>query len=52
MGYILVRSCLEYLLYNFLLIEKILRGMNGYAWVAMGENTCGVLNDMTQAFMD
>uniref|UniRef100_A0A7S2PPS9 Peptidase C1A papain C-terminal domain-containing protein n=1 Tax=Leptocylindrus danicus TaxID=163516 RepID=A0A7S2PPS9_9STRA len=27
-------------------------GMNGYAWVAMGENTCGVLNDMTQAFMD
>jgi cathepsin F len=27
-------------------------GMNGYAYVAMGENTCGVLNDMTQVFMD
>eukprot|EP00542_Grammatophora_oceanica_P012081 CAMPEP_0194030554 /NCGR_PEP_ID=MMETSP0009_2-20130614/3992_1 /TAXON_ID=210454 /ORGANISM="Grammatophora oceanica, Strain CCMP 410" /LENGTH=766 /DNA_ID=CAMNT_0038670519 /DNA_START=108 /DNA_END=2408 /DNA_ORIENTATION=- len=26
-------------------------GMNGYAYVAMGENTCGVLNDMTQAYM-
>lgn len=26
-------------------------GMNGYAYVAMGENTCGILNDMTQAFM-
>ena len=26
-------------------------GMNGYAYVAMGVNTCGVLNDMTQAFM-
>lgn len=25
-------------------------GMNGYIYVAMGENTCGVLNDMTQAF--
>ncbi len=25
-------------------------GMNGYAYVAMGENTCGVLNDMTQAY--
>ena len=27
-------------------------GMNGYAWLAMGDNTCGILNDMTQAFMD
>ena len=27
-------------------------GMNGYAYVAMGSNTCGVLNDMTQVFMD
>lgn len=26
-------------------------GMNGYAYVAMGENTCGVLNDMTQVYM-
>lgn len=26
-------------------------GMNGYAYVAMGSNTCGVLNDMTQVFM-
>jgi len=26
-------------------------GMNGYAYVAMGENTCGVLNDMTVAYM-
>lgn len=25
-------------------------GMNGYAYVAMGENTCGVLNDMTQVY--
>jgi len=25
-------------------------GMNGYAYVAMGENTCGVLNDMTVAY--
>lgn len=25
-------------------------GMSGYAYVAMGENTCGVLNDMTQPF--
>mmetsp|Transcript_33365 Transcript_33365/g.99342 ORF Transcript_33365/g.99342 Transcript_33365/m.99342 type:complete len:481 (+) Transcript_33365:1133-2575(+) len=25
-------------------------GMSGYIYVAMGENTCGVLNDMTQAF--
>ena len=25
-------------------------GMNGYAYVAMGENTCGILNDMTQAW--
>jgi cathepsin F len=27
-------------------------GMNGYAYVAMGANTCGVLNDMTQVYMD
>jgi len=27
-------------------------GMSGYAYVAMGSNTCGVLNDMTQVFMD
>ena len=26
-------------------------GMNGYAYVAMGSNTCGILNDMTQVFM-
>lgn len=26
-------------------------GMNGYAYVAMGENTCGILNDMTQVYM-
>jgi C1A family cysteine protease len=26
-------------------------GMSGYAYVAMGENTCGVLNDMTQAYL-
>ena len=26
-------------------------GMSGYAYVAMGENTCGILNDMTQAYM-
>lgn len=26
-------------------------GMNGYAYVAMGENTCGVLNDMTIVYM-
>jgi len=26
-------------------------GMNGYAYVAMGANTCGILNDMTQAYM-
>jgi Papain family cysteine protease len=25
-------------------------GMNGYAYVAMGENTCGILNDMMQAY--
>eukprot|EP00536_Pseudo-nitzschia_multiseries_P008600 jgi/Psemu1/198479/e_gw1.220.24.1 len=25
-------------------------GMNGYAYVAMGENTCGILNDMTVAY--
>mmetsp|Transcript_25497 Transcript_25497/g.24424 ORF Transcript_25497/g.24424 Transcript_25497/m.24424 type:complete len:192 (-) Transcript_25497:243-818(-) len=27
-------------------------GMYGYIYVAMGENTCGILNDMTQSFMD
>ena len=27
-------------------------GMNGYAFVAMGDNTCGVLNDMTQVFIE
>ena len=27
-------------------------GMNGYAYVAMGNNTCGILNDMSQVFMD
>ncbi len=27
-------------------------GMSGYAYVSMGSNTCGVLNDMTQVFMD
>eukprot|EP00980_Cylindrotheca_fusiformis_P008913 scaffold1900_cov123-Cylindrotheca_fusiformis.AAC.39 len=26
-------------------------GMYGYAYVAMGENTCGILNDMTQAYL-
>ena len=26
-------------------------GMNGYAYVAMGSNTCGLLNDMTQVFI-
>ncbi|KAL9187065.1 hypothetical protein ACHAXT_010785 [Thalassiosira profunda] len=26
-------------------------GMNGYAYVSMGENTCGILNDMTQVYM-
>lgn len=25
-------------------------GMNGYAYVAMGENTCGILNDMVIAY--
>ena len=25
-------------------------GMSGYAYVAMGENTCGILNDMIQAY--
>jgi len=25
-------------------------GMNGYAYVSMGTNTCGVLNDMTIAY--
>lgn len=27
-------------------------GMNGYAYIAMGSNTCGILNDMTQVFLD
>lgn len=27
-------------------------GMGGYAYVAMGDNTCGILNDMTQAYME
>jgi cathepsin F len=27
-------------------------GMYGYAYVAMGDNTCGVLNDMTHVYMD
>jgi len=27
-------------------------GMNGYIYVAMGDNTCGILNDMTQVFID
>lgn len=27
-------------------------GMNGYAYIAMGDNTCGILNDMTQVFMN
>ena len=26
-------------------------GMGGYAYVAMGNNTCGILNDMTQVYM-
>lgn len=26
-------------------------GMQGYAYVAMGENTCGILNDVTQAYL-
>ena len=26
-------------------------GMSGFAYVAMGENTCGILNDMTQAYL-
>lgn len=25
-------------------------GMNGYIYVAMGANTCGILNDMTVAY--
>jgi hypothetical protein len=25
-------------------------GMNGYAYVAMGDNTCGILNDMLQVY--
>ena len=27
-------------------------GMNGMAYVAMGDNTCGILNDMLQVYMD
>lgn len=27
-------------------------GMGGYAYVAMGDNTCGILNDMTQVYME
>jgi len=27
-------------------------GMSGYIWVKMGENTCGILNDMLQVYMD
>ena len=27
-------------------------GMDGYIYVAMGDNTCGILNDMTQVFID
>jgi hypothetical protein len=26
-------------------------GYDGYIFVAMGDNTCGVLNDMTQVYM-
>lgn len=26
-------------------------GMSGYAYLAMGDNTCGILNDMTQVYM-
>jgi len=26
-------------------------GMSGYAYLAMGENTCGILNDMTQVYV-
>lgn len=26
-------------------------GMNGYIYVAMGSNTCGILNDMTQVYV-
>jgi hypothetical protein len=26
-------------------------GMGGYAYLAMGDNTCGILNDMTQVYM-
>jgi len=26
-------------------------GMNGYIYIAMGSNTCGILNDMTQVFL-
>lgn len=27
-------------------------GMNGYVYLAMGDNTCGILNDMTQVYMN
>ena len=27
-------------------------GMSGYAYVEMGDNTCGILNDMTQVYME
>jgi len=27
-------------------------GMNGYAYLSLGNNTCGILNDMTHAYMD
>jgi hypothetical protein len=27
-------------------------GMNGYAYLSLGSNTCGILNDMTHAFME
>lgn len=26
-------------------------GMNGYIYVAMGDNTCGILNDMIQVYV-
>lgn len=25
---------------------------SGYAYVSMGDNTCGLLNDMTQVYME
>jgi C1A family cysteine protease len=27
-------------------------GMNGYAYLSLGSNTCGILNDMTHAYME